>query len=79
MITSKNLQAGRDVWRLQADNAFKIMAARKESARIKALKYRNENISERRLKERDWHRKKAGIPLDLPNFKPWGYSKSKPV
>jgi hypothetical protein len=53
----------------QHSNAMKLKEARKANARRKALKYRHENIEERRNRERDWHRLKLGIPLEAPLMK----------
>lgn len=58
-------------WR---DNYFnkkaKLKAVRIIARNRRQLKYRNENIEERRQMERNYHRKRLGIPLDAPLLKP---------
>lgn len=53
-------------WKNSALNVLKLKAARLEAKRRSSLKYRHENIEDRRAMERHWHRKKHGIDVEAP-------------
>jgi hypothetical protein len=53
-------------WRTYGLNYQKLKTARHEAAKRRSLKYRHENLEERRAMERNWHRKKLGIDLEAP-------------
>lgn len=43
-----------------------LREARATAKKLRATRYRNDNLEERRTRERDWHRLKLGIPLEAP-------------
>lgn len=53
-------------WKTAGLNHLKLKAARHEAHKRRSLKYRHENIEERRAMERHWHRKKRGIDVEAP-------------
>ena len=64
-------------WKRSWDDKLKLKAARAEGNRRRSLKYRNDNLEECRLHEREYHRKKLGLPLEAPVMKPWDHAKGK--
>ncbi len=53
-------------WKNTGINYLKLKSARRNAAKLRSLKYRNEHIEERRLLERNWHRKKSGMDVEAP-------------